>query len=138
MRTLALTSALLIAACATAEPAEEQDGGFAFADDPRLGAQVGKACFPGGPDDRLVLGDGAVAFFRGARSVVADVGGCKGLQDADIDTTVGLETTCLSAGDVLLVGEARTPLGPGTVLSPVQQRCPVRALYEWDLSASSG
>lgn len=135
MRMLTLTSAVLLAACATPEPAGERDGGFAFADDPRLGAEIGKTCFPGGPDDRLILGDGAVAFFRGGRSVLADLGGCKGLQDADIDTTIGFETTCLSAGDVLLVGEARTALGPGTVAAPVQLRCPVRALYAWDPSA---
>ena len=140
MRALALTTTLLLAACATAEPTETeaQDEGFAFAEDPRVGAEVGKACFPGGPDDRLVLGEDAVAFFRPGRSVVADVSGCRGLRSADIDVTVGFETTCLSAGDVLLVGEARTPLGPGTVAAPVQLRCPVRALYEWDPAAPSG
>lgn len=122
----------LLAACATA-PSDTPKGAAKFADDPRLGAQVGKICFNRSIDgfsrndrDTVVVREGVNDHY-----LIEVRGACTNLRHAQ---SIGIDSSlsCVTRSDALIVSTSAFTLN-----DPVQrpERCLISAIYEWDEDA---
>lgn len=124
-----LAACLAAAACAT-DAAKDADDPPAYLDDPRIGAKTGRACGADRVDSQTILNDGAVVFFGPRGAFLVETGKCRGLTNPNAQIALGMEGSCLTRGDVLMVSEANA-VASGGATAGGRMRCPVRAIYEW-------
>ena len=130
---LALAGAL--GACASGDGTQAEP--FAYASDPRLGAQVSRVCWADQATQKSVLDDRTVVFFRGDDAFLVETKSCQGLTDASAMIGLSMEGSCLKRGDALTVSEARGIEMAGS-WGPGQTRCRVRSIYEWKPKPAEG
>ncbi|MEZ5954577.1 MAG: DUF6491 family protein [Hyphomonas sp.] len=106
-----------------------------FADDPRLGEEVKQLCFASAIDsfgnttrDTLTVREG------GDHYLITVFPGCTNL---DVAQSVALEsrTSCLSAGDHIVVSDSMMPSVHDRQDPFAFQRCTVNGIYKWDPKA---
>ena len=131
--TLLPAAGLLLAACAaTPEDTAEAE---AWQSDARLGEKVDRICFTANVDNFREPTRQTVIVERGVNDeyLVETVGSCFDLDRAGslaFDTLPG--SGCITRGDNIIAFDSA--FGPDRTGVP-PQRCPIKAIYEWDEDA---
>lgn len=129
-----VSSVVLLWSCASAgDPAE--DGVAAYADDPRLGAEVDRICFGrqingfGETTDRTII----VRAGANEHYLIETIGFCR---DLDWAQSIALDrfSSCLTRGDSIIPFDSA--FGPDRRDLPAQS-CRINAIYDWDEDAEA-
>lgn len=135
--TTAILSSVLfvIAGCASLAGEPQPRGAAQFAEDPRLGEKVDRACFTSRFDGfGETTDDTAIIEIGRDHYLVETFGGCFNLDQA-LAIGLGNRSGCLRRGDRLFVSESVFPSrsfgGRGL------ESCKINSIYEWDPDAEA-